>query len=98
MSVPPGDFEAVCDDAPSTRDEQACSLRLLDILNRTDSETLSQASLGPVSYAQLFRQPNQYRGRLVTVSGVVHRANRVKLPPNDYGIKAVLSILALAVG
>ena len=87
LSVPPGDFEAVCDDAPSTRDEQACSLRLLDILNHTDSEALSQASLGPVSYAQLFRQPNQYRGRLVTVSGVVHRANRVELPPNDYGIK-----------
>ncbi len=59
----------------------------MDILNRTDSETLRQASLGPVSYAQLFRQPSQYRGRLVTVSGVVHRANRVELPSNDYGIK-----------
>ena len=35
----------------------------------------------------MFRQPNQYRGRLVTVSGVVHRANRVELLPNDYGIK-----------
>ncbi len=87
LSLSPEDFDAVRDDTPSTRDEQACSLRLLDILNRTDPQTLSKASLGPVTYAQLFRQPNQYRGRLVTVSGVVRRANRVELFKNDYGIK-----------
>jgi hypothetical protein len=86
-SVGPRDFEAVRDDTPSTRDEQACSLRLLDVLNKTNPEALSQASLGPVTYAQLFQQPNQYRGRLVSVSGVVHRANRVKLFPNDFGLK-----------
>jgi hypothetical protein len=92
LSVAPHDLEAVRDDAPSTHDEQDCALRLLDILNRTDPEALRQASLGPVTYAQLFRQPNQYRGRLVTVSGVVRRANRVKLPPNDYGIKEYYQI------
>ena len=85
--VKPGDFEAVRDDAPSTRDERACSLRLLDILDRTDPQALSKASLGRVTYAQLFRQPDQYRGRLVTVLGVVRRAHRVELPKNEFGIR-----------
>ena len=70
----------------------------MDILNRTDPETLNKASLGPVSYAQLFRQPNQYRGRLVTVSGVVRRANRLELLPERVRNQRVLSNLALAVG
>lgn len=85
-------LDGVRDDAPSTRDEEACSLQLLEILNRTDSATLDKASIGPVTYAQLFRQPNQYRGRLVTVTGIVRRANRIDLFPNEYGIKAYYQI------
>ena len=86
--IEPGDFAAVRDDAPSTRGEQACSLRLFHILDQTDPQALSRASVGRVTYAQLFRQPDQYRGRLVTVSGVVRRAHRVELPKNEYGIRA----------
>jgi hypothetical protein len=85
--VEPDDLEAIRDDSPSLRDEQQCSLRLLDILHHTNNDALRAASLGPVSYAQLFCQPDQYRGRLVTVSGVVRRANRVPLASNSYGIK-----------
>jgi hypothetical protein len=84
--VRPEDFEAVRDDTLSRLDDRACSLHLFDILNRTDQQTLQSASVGPVSYAQLFRQPNQYRGRLVTVSGIVRRANRIELFPNDFGL------------
>ena len=91
-SVKPEDLRAVRDDAPSTRDEAACSLRLLDILNRTDPEAIQKASEGPISYAQLFRQPNQYRGRLVTVSGVVRRVNPLDLPNNEYGIEKYYQI------
>jgi hypothetical protein len=40
----------------------------------------------------LFRQPNQYRGRLVDVSGVAHRAVRVDLPANAYGIKQYFQV------
>ena len=84
--VRPADFAAVHDDTPSTREEQACSLHLLEILNKTDAKTLREASLGYITYAQLFRQPSQYRGRLVTVSGIVRRVNRIDLFKNDYGI------------
>jgi hypothetical protein len=85
--VNPKSLDNIRDDAPSTHAEQACSLELLNILNRTDSATLDKASIGPVTYAQLFRQPNQYRGRLVTVSGIVRRANPIDLFPNEYGLK-----------
>jgi hypothetical protein len=87
LGVRAEDLEGVRDDTRSTREEQACSLRLLDILNRTPAAAIRQASLGPVAYAQLFRQPDYYRGRLVTVSGIVRRATRVALIRNDYGIK-----------
>jgi hypothetical protein len=85
--VESADLSAVRDDAPSTRNEQACLLRLLDILQQTDSKSLGKASLGPVSYAQLFRQPDQYRGRLVSISGIVRRVERLDVFPNKYGIK-----------
>ena len=49
--------------------------------------------MGPVSYAQLFQQPNQYRGRLVTVSGRrATRASRGDFFPNDYGFKEYYQI------
>lgn len=83
---------SVQDDAPSNRDEQACSLELLDILNRTDSATLDKASVGPITYAQLFRQPNQYRGRLVSVAGTIRRANRIDLSPNEYNLKVYYQV------
>ena len=80
-------FDEVRDDTPSGRQEQACSLYLFNILNRTSPEALAEASLGRISYAQLFRQPSVYRGRLVTVAGMVRRAHRLVLPENDYGIR-----------
>lgn len=85
--VTPDDFEGIRDDAPSVRDEQACSLRWWDILNRADPKALAKAAVGPVSFAQLFQQPAEYRGRLVTVSGTVRRAHRMEIFPNDYGFK-----------
>jgi hypothetical protein len=40
----------------------------------------------PVNFLQLFRQPDENRGRLVRVSGVVRRAHQVAAQPNDQGI------------
>ena len=85
--VEPADFEDIRDDAPSARGEQDCSLRWWDVLNRASPASLAKASVGPVSYAQLFQQPNEYRGRLVTVSGAVRRAHRLEIFPNGYGFK-----------
>ncbi len=85
--VSAGMFKSIRDDSLSSEEEQAVSLRLLNILHRTDLERLRQASVGQISYAQLFRQPGQYRGRLVTVSGTVRRANPIELFKNEFGLK-----------
>jgi len=85
-------FQSIRDNSLSSRQEQACTLHLLDILNKTDLETLCKASVGRVTYAQLFRQPDQYRGRLVTVSGIVRRVHRIKLFKNDYDLQEYYQI------
>jgi hypothetical protein len=90
--VKPEWFAPIHDDTISSRGEQACSLALLDILQKTDLENLRKASMGRVAYAQLFRQPKEYRGRLVTVSGQVHAVYRVELSKNNYGIKAYYQV------
>jgi hypothetical protein len=48
---------------------------------------LDKASLGRVAYLQLFKQPADYRGKLVTVLGTVRLAYRVPAPPNYLGVK-----------
>ncbi|MCE5301982.1 MAG: hypothetical protein LLF97_02600 [Planctomycetaceae bacterium] len=80
------DLRNVQDDTPSSREEQAAAMRLLDILRRTNPTALQQQSVGPTSYAQLFREPGHYRGRVVTVSGVVRRVSLLELPHNDFHI------------
>lgn len=80
------EFEPVRDDTPSSRDDRAVSMHLLDILQRTDLDALQKHAIGPVSYAQLFQQSDQYRGQLVSQSGIVRRANWLALPANKSDI------------
>jgi hypothetical protein len=77
----------VRDDTIFRYEERDAWFNLLDVLNRTDEKSLEAASLGFVTYAQLFRQSRQYRGRLVRVSGTVRRAEPMEAPENDCGIK-----------
>ena len=41
-----------------------------------------------VTFLQLFRQPQEYRGRLIQVSGIVRRAHRVAAQPNEHGLES----------
>jgi hypothetical protein len=85
--VKPEWFTVIRDNTPSSQAEQTCTLPLLDILQKTDLDKLCKASLGRITYAQLFRQPGEYRGQLVTVLGTIRAAHRVELPKNQYGIQ-----------
>ena len=73
--------------------DRRSSLSLLDVLQRTGEQRLRKASEGRVTYAQLFQQPEYYRGRLVTISGTVVRANRIELPENKYDIRHYFEIV-----
>jgi len=52
-----------------------------------EPQELKQRSLGQVTYLQLFKQPKEYRGRVVSVKGTVRLAYRVQAPANHLGIK-----------
>ena len=61
--------------------------RLLDILSHTSHEELQTTSIGRVGVLQLAQQPQNYRGKVVTIRGTARLANWIKAPANIYGIK-----------
>jgi hypothetical protein len=53
----------------------------------TSPEKLLKESRGQIAYLQLFNQPDDYRGQVITVAGTVKLAYRVQAPPNYLGIE-----------
>jgi len=85
--VRPDYLDAVRDDTVFRAAESDAWFHLLEILAHTDESRLSQASEGRVGYLQLDQQPAAYRGRLVTLSGVVRGAKQVTPAANTLGIE-----------
>jgi hypothetical protein len=80
-------MQPVRDDTFFHRSESAAWFHLIDILGSSSAEQLSAHSIGPVSYLQIYRQTAAYRGRLVDLTGVVRRAEKVAAPENELGIR-----------
>jgi hypothetical protein len=77
----------VQDDRPFLRpDEKQIWLHLFWKLRRTPEKELAAASMGNIPYAQLYRQPEVYRGQVVTVRGTARWAYRVRASDNHLGI------------
>ncbi|HEY5313820.1 MAG TPA: hypothetical protein VIK18_14930 [Pirellulales bacterium] len=72
---------AVRDDTPLRRQELPAMFQLLSVARRADPRALAQASLGTPAFVQLLRQPESFRGQLVTLRGRVHGV--IKLPAGD---------------
>ncbi len=78
--------EQVRDDrkvVPSEWDEW---LHLFDVLNRADQGRIEAASLGPVTFVQLFDESDYFRGRVVSTRGRIRRAHRASPPRNEFGL------------
>lgn len=84
--VMPNYLESVRDDTPSRPADQDACFNLLQTLERATDHELKSASLGPVTYVQLYRQPDAYRGRLVDLRGSVRRVEQIPLPENRTGL------------
>jgi hypothetical protein len=80
-------MEQIQDDTPWRAAEKWAWFRLFEKLSGEDGERSEDPSAGRVGYLSLFRQPEVYRGRLVTVRGTARLAYRVQAPPNALGIK-----------
>jgi hypothetical protein len=56
-------------------------------VRETEPHELALQSAGQVAYLQLFKQPGDYRGQVVTVAGTVKLAYRVQAPENYLGVE-----------
>jgi hypothetical protein len=61
-------------------------LRVFGLLKQTSLSALEAARPQPVSFLQMFDQPEVYRGRLIRTQGYIRRAHRVHPPRNSFGI------------
>jgi hypothetical protein len=77
---------AIRDDMVFRAEEQTAWFRSFEKLLALSDRELSRQSLGNVGFVQLFRQTNEYRGQLVTISGTAELAYRVAAPQNDLAI------------
>lgn len=61
-------------------------LAMLKILKEKPQDEIVTLTTGAVSFAQLFRQTDFYRGQLVTVKGTVHRVEPIQARDNELDI------------
>lgn len=78
--------EQVRDDRGVVPSEWDAWLALFDVLNRADPRQIEAASIGAVTFVQLFDDSESYRGRVVTTRGRIRRAHRADTPRNQFGL------------
>jgi hypothetical protein len=86
LRIDPAELDVIRDNTLERPEERDVFLHLLGVLKRAEPGQLQRASIGRITYAQLRRQPNQYRGKLVTVQGTVRRVIKAQPPHNQQGI------------
>lgn len=59
---------------------------MLDAVQSATAAEIHDHSIGPVGFSQLFSQPADYRGRVVTLSGTIRRGVPKRAHKNDSGI------------
>jgi len=84
--VEPALLGEVKDNMPYRPQESKPWYHLLGILKNNNASFLEKNSSGDVSFVQLFEQPNEYRGDLVSLHGVARRATEVEATSNSEGI------------
>ncbi|REJ68370.1 MAG: hypothetical protein DWQ31_08065 [Planctomycetota bacterium] len=75
------------DNRPRHSSERAAWLNLFELLLDNDPEFLERAARNDVGYVQLFRQPAEYRGQLVTLQGEARRVEELPFGKNELGIE-----------
>lgn len=83
-------FSTVRDDTLGLRSSErgAYFQGLAQVKKMTDRE-ISQYAVDDVTFAQMFLNPDDYRGRLITIRGRVKRLYPVAAVENDFGIETI---------
>lgn len=90
-TVPPPILDAsllnsIRDDTYFHPEESEAWFQLFASLRDRSPAELQQASLGPASYLQLYRQTDFYRGHVVELRGTLRRAHALEAPANQHGV------------
>ncbi len=75
-------LQTVKDNTVFRKAESGAWFSLLAVLRGAEDRELARASVGKVSFRQLYAQPQEYRGRVVTLQGVVRGAAGKESPAN----------------
>ncbi len=79
-------LESIRDNTVFRGAEKDAWFRMLEQLDRREPSDLQRASTGYVGFLQLYKQPEAYRGKLVTIKGSVRMGYYRTAPDNLYGI------------
>lgn len=80
-------FAAVEDNSVLRVAENDAWQTVLGVLKQTPQDVIEATSVGYVSFAQLFRQTDSYRGRVVEIRGTVRRSEEIPTRENPHGIE-----------
>jgi hypothetical protein len=80
-------LKAIQDNTVFRASEREIWFRLLGQLQQQPAAERKRDSAGLVGYAQLFKQSDFYRGKLVTVRGTAEAVYPIEAPRNSYGIQ-----------
>ncbi|HJN07171.1 MAG TPA: hypothetical protein QF564_00650 [Pirellulaceae bacterium] len=79
-------LKAIRDDSFWRPAERDAWFRWFEILRQRNPQQLQRESIGQVGFLPLFKQSDDYRGKLVTIRGTARLAYRVQAPRNIHGI------------
>lgn len=83
-------FEAVKDDSLGVRSsERGAYFQTLARARDLSQNMLQTRASSEVTFAQMFTDPDDYRGRLITIKGRVKRLHPVAAVKNDFGITTI---------
>ncbi len=98
ISIDPAWLAAIEDNTRFRAAEVAAWFQILQILAATSPAKIAAASTGEISYVQLLRQPELYRGKVVSVKGTVRQAIAVAPAANDLELKTYYRLVIRPAG
>ncbi|QGJ69804.1 Hypothetical protein PBC10988_14910 [Planctomycetales bacterium 10988] len=90
--IQPEDLKSIRDRTPHRSASWEAYVQMLGILQEHPDQDfrdwLQQRDLNyPITFSQLYDQPESYRGQLVKVKGSLRRAFKIPAPENEFGIE-----------
>jgi len=92
-------IRAIRDDTVISRPAETNAwFRLFEQLQQAEPQALVEAEAPRIGFRQMFKQPEEYRGRLIRVRGEAKRAYHLQAPRNFVGIEGYYKFIVFPAG